>query len=221
MKMRTIIVIVVVVFICIAIFGYSYRSSYTEISRNANYLDRLSVAELSTNMAELACEQMADDLPDVKIILRVKATEDMENLFQICRQKVSVQQVFAGDGISVGAEIYLISNRWKLILNKSHQGIERGFVNVMKVGCDYLVFLTERVEENHDSIPVYRLYSDSVIAPIFCYENMNNVIVPTEGNSTYVPYVQVKDNEFFAGSEESLSIWLSFKEQMLKKYPTT
>jgi len=221
MRIRIIRVVAFIVFICLAIFGYSYRSSYTDISQNANYLDSLSVAELSANWAEAACAQMAEDLPDAKIILRVKATEDIENLFQICRQKVCVQQVFTGEEISVGTEMYLISSRWKLILNKRHQGIERGFVNVMKVGNEYLVFLTEQVEENYNDIPVYRLYDETVITPIFCYKNINNVIVPTTGDSTYVPYIQVRDNEFFAKSDDALQIWSSFKELMLKKYPVT
>lgn len=89
----------------------------------------------------------------------------------------------------------------------------------MKEGKEYLVFVTEKVKTNSETLPVYRLYSNSMITPFFCYEDMENVIIPIGEGPTYVPYSQVKDNEFFSADEEGLEAWNSLKQKMLAAYP--
>jgi hypothetical protein len=63
------------------------------------------------------------------------------------------------------------------------------------------------------------LYDEFYIAPVFCYEEHQNVIIPTSGDSTYVPYKEVMDNEFFVTSEETLQVMNALKNQMLSLYP--
>lgn len=89
----------------------------------------------------------------------------------------------------------------------------------MKEGKEYLVFVTEKVRTDSETLPVYRLYSNSMITPVFCYEDMENVIIPVGEGPTYVPYSQVKDNEFFSADEEGLEAWNSLKQKMLAAYP--
>lgn len=46
----------------------------------------------------------------------------------------------------------------------------------------------------------------------------DNVISPVSGESTYVPYKEVSDNEFFAVDTEGLDAFLELKNFLLEKY---
>lgn len=65
-----------------------------------------------------------------------------------------------------------------------------------------------------------KLYDESYIVPVFCYENLENQIVETSKENTYVSYKQVKDNEFFSCSTEGLIVWNQLKKEMVDKFPT-
>ena len=54
---------------------------------------------------------------------------------------------------------------------------------------------------------------------VFCYEERQSVIMPTSGDSTYVLYKDVMDNEFFSSLEETLQMMEALKSQMLSLYP--
>ena len=95
----------------------------------------------------------------------------------------------------------------------------RGFVNIMDTGVEYLVFLTGEVEDLSGDTQVYQLYDDALIAPVFCYESRSNEIVPTNGETTYVLYAEVKNNEFFGEDETAVEAFEQLKETMLEKYP--
>lgn len=139
--------------------------------------------------------------------------------FATSRQKVRVEEVYAGNGLQKGDEIYLTSSQWRIVVELQPSALECSFVNIMKEGKEYLVFVTEKVRTDSETLPVYRLYSNSMITPVFCYEDMENVIIPVGEGPTYVPYSQVKDNEFFSADEEGLEAWNSLKQKMLAAYP--
>ena len=219
MKIRITVLITVFIFGCAAVLGCRYRSSYTDVSKEEHYLEKLSVAEISENMAVSACEKMTETLPETPLILRVKTTGELENIYHISRQKVCVQQVFSGDEALIGTEIYLISDQWNLVYNERSHFLERGFINVLEVGGEYLVFFTAEAEGEQGKIPAYRVYDEYLIPAVFCYEKKENVIVPIQGVSTYVPYSKVKENEFFAGTEKALNAWEALKERMIAQYP--
>jgi hypothetical protein len=83
------------------------------------------------------------------------------------------------------------------------------------------VFCDEQISSGRDT-PVYRLYDETRTTPVFCYETIENVIIPTrEGESTYVPYEQVRDNEFFANDKETLDAWDGLKGMMIRRYGRT
>ena len=207
------------VIIVVTLFGIVKRQSYTDLTKEENYLQQFDVAELSENLAIKGCNELAKILPDSPIILRVSTVAEVEHLFGASRQKVCIQEIFAGsDLVDEGQEIYITFNRWLLILDEERTSIQRGFTNVMKVGYDYLVFISEKVETLYETIPVYSLVDVTYIAPMFCYEEQFNVIAPTRGISTYVPYSQVMDNEFFAESEEALNAWIKLKKDMISYY---
>lgn len=164
-------------------------------------------------LQKTAAVDLEQELPDVPYILRVSPAGEFENLFATSRQKVQVEEVYAGNGLQKGDEIYLTSSQWRIVIELQPSALECSFVNIMKEGKEYLVFVTEKVKTNSETLPVYRLYSNSMITPFFCYEDMENVIIPIGEGPTYVPYSQVKDNEFFSADEEGLEAWNSLETE--------
>ena len=218
MKYRVLTSFTLVVILAFTVFGISKRQTYTDLRNEENYLEQMQVAELPENLVSAQCERMAQELPNAPLILRVKVLEDVEYLFSTSRQKIRVQEIYAGDDLNIGDEIYLTS-RCLLSVNNELKTVECGFVNIPKVGFEYLIFAEERVDALNEPIPVYRLCGDYSIAPIFCYEDFPHIITPTNGETKYVPYTVVQDNEFFAETENGFQIWNELKNRILTVYP--
>lgn len=93
-----------------------------------------------------------------------------------------------------------------------------GYVNFMKDGNKYLIFLSGIVGNAEDGTNVLRLQSGQFIAPVFSYKECENITYPISGESTYVPYAEVSNNEFFAVDNEGLNAFLALKAEMINKY---
>ena len=210
--------VIAVAVIATAAWGISAKESYTDWPSEENYLDSFDVAEMLETTCVRSCESMRENLDDSPIIAQVTCTGDVEHLFYASQQPVTVSKVFKGENLSEGDEIYLTSSSWCLLVENNFHAIERGYVNIMKSGAEYLVFVTEQVGESND-VPVYSLNSVSIVAPVFCYEDSQNVILPVPSGNTYVPYKEVQDNEFFVTSQESLDMILALKDEFIRKYP--
>ncbi len=222
MKLRILSCVTVSIIIATAIFGIIKRQTYTDIANEEDYLEQLHIAELAEERTIEYAQIYPKELEKAPIVLRVMVTEEIEHLFGTGRQKVKVQEIYEGDDLEVGEEIYLTSRSWHLNLGVWIDSIERGFVNVMKAGSEYLVFVSGELESLEKSIPVYGIYHDSFIfiAPVFCYEDITNISVePTSVQHNYVPYAEVKDNEFFGESEGALNAWAEMKEKIMSAYP--
>ena len=96
--------------------------------------------------------------------------------------------------------------------------IERGFVNIMEVGEEYLVFIENQVDGLGEKIPVYQVYVENAFTPIFSYQEHENNICETGGESTYVKYNQVCENEFFATTQKGMDALVGLKKEMIEKY---
>ena len=219
MRQKISLVFTVCVYLAAMAFGIVKKQTYTDLAGQEDYLEQLHVAEITEEFAELACTAMSRSLPDAAIILRIEVTGEIDHLFQVDRQKAVIRQVYAGSGLEAGEEIYIHSNHWQLALYEEPISIERGFVNIMEVGTEYLVFAEAVSKRRKNGIVSVKTYDDFFITPVFCYEEHRNAIAPITGNTTYVPYKDVMDNEFFAASEESLQIIETLKGQMLSLYP--
>lgn len=236
MKRRTMLIVTVCVVLAAGVFGVVKRQTYTDITKEENYLDKLQVALFPEDMLENTCKIMEKNVEDAPIIFKGEPSGEIEHLFQTGRQKMKVVQVYKGDTIKSGDEIYVYSERWQLCLGEEPESVERGFINVMKEGKEYLVFLSKQMEEHYLDIPVYKTYQpgdmdenkgevgtasyeDFMIAPVFCYENMeHNIPTLVNDENTYVPYSEVRDNEFFGMNENSYVLWEQLKERVLEKY---
>ena len=221
MKWKLYVVIVFLMIWTAAFYGIAKRQTYTDVSKNPSYLDNIAVAQLPERIALAQYEDIVSTLPQAPIILKVSAVGPIEHLFRISQQRVRIEEIYRGDeNIKVGEEIYLITERWELILYGDIHSIERGFVNILKEGEEYLVFISEKVKTLKESpISIYRLVEGSVITPVFSYSEHENIILEVDDRSTYVPYKEVKENEFFAVTEETMEMMLGLKEKMMKLYP--
>ena len=201
-------------------FGIAKRQTYTDLTKQEDYLDRLMVAELPESIAVSTCEDMMKGLPDAPVILRVEVTGEIEQLFMASRQKAIVREIYAGDGIEKDEEVYLFSDCWGMSLDGGFNSIERRFVNILDVGTEYLVFAGEVAEIPETDLKSVKLYDeDFLISSIFCYEERQNTILPTSGDTTYVPYKDVRENEFFVTTEKALQSVEELKSEMLRLYP--
>lgn len=218
MKYRIGAIFTIFVLIVISAFGILKRQTYTDISNMDNQLYELGVAELPEKIALPDCEQMLNELPNAPLIMHVHVVEEIEYLFKTSRQKVQIKEIFAGENLNVGDEIY-ITGRCSLSVSSEPKSIECDFINIPRIGQDYLIFAETQIDALNTEIPVYRLCSNSYIAPIFCYSDSPHIIFPTEGETTYVPYLKVKDNEFFAESELGFQTWNELKHKLLAMFP--
>lgn len=206
-------------FLAAMAFGIVKRQTYRDTLKQEDYLDQLLVGELGEDYLELQCANMQQSLPDAPIILRVETVGKIEHLFNVDRQRVVIRKVYAGAGLEAGEEVYLFSRHWQLSLDGYYDSLERGYVNILEVGTEYLVFAEEVLEDLKGDFPAVKLYDDFSITPVFCYEERQNVIIPVTGDTTFVPYKDVKNNEFFVTSEKALEMLEELKSRMLSLYP--
>lgn len=209
--------------ICVAlgIFGAIHRPSYTNESRDPDFMDSLYVAEIPENLAAKWCAQMAVELPKCRYIFRVRPLEGIDYQYGHGRQKVEIAEVYSGEGINIGDEIYILSENWGLVLDDKIKSVEMGFVNVPQKEYEYLVFCTAMIDSVELNTPTFQIYGKYSITPVFCCAEMDNAIIEPHDNDmgTYVLYSEVKENEFFAATEYALEVWLALKEEMLRLFP--
>ncbi len=217
MKKSILIILTMLLIIAAGVFGIVKRRTYTNIIQEDNYMDKLQVAEIPGDIAIEVCKNMKKTLPNLSIILKVRFLDEVEYLFGTSRQKICVQKVYAGEDIEVGDEFY-ISADLKIIMEEELSAAELGFVNLPRQDYDYLVFLSEKIDTWDESIPVYSIYDETPIVPMFCYEEFENVIYPVNEENTYVPYSEVKENEFFTTTEEGMEAWGNLKDYLLSLY---
>lgn len=222
MRQKLLLFFTLCVFMAAMAFGIVKKQTYTDLAGQENYLEQVQVAEVPENFAEFQCADMYQKLPDAAIILRVEVIGEIEHLFGVDRQKAVIKEVYAGKELEEDQEVYIFSGHWQLLFHGIHGGedsIARGFVNIMEVGSEYLVFAEDIMEDRETGTSVVKLYDDFTIVPVFCYEEHQNVIMPVSDDSTYVSYKDVKDNEFFATTEKTLQLMEDLKSQMLSLYP--
>jgi len=218
LKFKIHLIIITVIVAGFAILGLSKRSSYTNITAEEDFMNDFYVAEIPTSLAANDCLSLKASLPESPVILKVIPVDSPENFFAGRQQKVTITHVYAGDGLKVGDEIYITTYRGQVDMQE--HAIMTGFVNDMKKSEEYLVFLTEPIGISNDKItPVFYLQMGSYINPVFSLAAHDNVIYPVSGDTTYVPYSEVSENEFFATEQEGLDAFLELKEEMLALFP--
>ena len=204
--------------ILLPVLGICNRRCYTDYRNNSKLMDTLYVAALPEDLTLLHCNLLAENLNNVPYILQVTISNETEHLFNISQQQVRVDEVYNGEGISGGEDIIIFSDHWNLSLTNEPYSLERGFINQLKVGEKYLVFLSEKIETPQQSFPVYKFYDNAFIVPAFPYVPSENKLAPTTGDTLYVEYKRVKDNDFFGTTSAALAIWEKLRSDLISSY---
>lgn len=211
--------IVLVVALMLGIYGFRYRATYIDTTLKENFEDNLYIAECDG--LEGMIRRMEGDLKNATHVLRITPVSDMWYDHRKGHQTVKILQVFQGEDLQDGQEIIVtnpVSNRLRLS-NKKEQTIEQLFVNKLMIGKEYLLFCAGSVQMPESPETTVYLLSKDGISQVFCYDEVENVILPVDPNYTYVPYASVKNNEFFAANQETLDIWEEIKQAAIAQYP--
>jgi hypothetical protein len=216
MKYRFIVVSTVILIVGFGMFGRIKLSTYTNVTADFDFTNEFSVAEIPASFAIQDCKDLKETLPESSIILKVTPVQSPEFFFKGWQQKVRVESIFSGEGLTEGSEIYITFDRWKV--HVASKEMDLSFVNYMKNGADYLIFLDRSIGYTKDGTEIFQLPQDHVIAPVFGYATYDNVIYPVTGESTYVPYSAVSENEFFAVDTEGMEAFLELKNYFMQIY---
>lgn len=220
MKVKcTVIITLAIVFIG-AIFGIKTRKTYKEYKNFDDY----AVAEMPGKMVDAMLAENKSSLEKSKYILEVEVMEDVKIGQGILSQKVKVKKVIRGKGIREKSQFYIASADRSVICRdvpkdvKAKGTLELYFVNCMKKGEDYLVFLDRKVVAEGGKI--YYVPKISWIPTYFSSNKKENKIVkiPKEQSHTYINYSEVRENEFFVDTESGLRKLNEFKREILNKY---
>lgn len=197
------------------IIGIIYRQSYTNITAQPNPLENFSVALWDVNIGPPDfIDLLRDELPESNFIIRVKSLGQIEYLFKAKKQLVEVLEVYKGDEIEVGDVIWVAGGP----LFFDGMTANMGFVNVMEPNQEYLIFLEEKLESMNKKEVVYGV-PGFIISPIFSYNDYDHELLSVSEGNRYVPYKEVKNNEFFVSSEEALQALMNLKHDLLQLYP--
>jgi hypothetical protein len=217
---KIIITIYMTVFLVAIIVGIMNKQTYTNITRQANVMEHFSVALMDSELVSSTVHHMETVLPNADIILKVKAEGEVEHMFNINKQLVSVQKIYKGKDIAIDDNIYIATYNWSFFFDDMTANM--GFVNVLEKNNEYLVFIEKKVKAlDVKDNNTYRL-ADTIISPIFNYEDKDNTFVEVSDDMgddmSYVPYSKVSNNEFFVSSQDALDILEKLKYKLLDKY---
>ena len=220
MKSRIITVVVLIVFLAAGAFGIVKRQTYTDITSESDYLDKLHVAVIPEKFVLSGCDLLFEEIQKLPIIMKVKCVEEREYVFGAGHQKVHVEEIFKGSELVEGDEIYLYSG-WTFTFHTPPATAEVGFQELMKPGEEYLVFLTGNTVKIYKEDAIgYEVYDDLILKPIFHYGSCEHKPVELDENAknTYVPYLKVKGNEMFSDTVAGYEAWLELKEKLFEMY---
>lgn len=152
-------------------------------------------------------------------ILKIRCTKSAKFDYQSCLEYGEVVKVFKDNGdITVGDNIVMDRSGYRLFTEEGGitDGIDSanmGFVNLMKQDKEYLVFIKGKLTTELYDHDIYTI-DGWTIAPIFCYEDMNNVIVDSDKGYS-AEYKLVKENEGFFLTKEIEQEYYDFKYRIL------
>ncbi len=213
---KVILGIYVTVSIAAVIIGILNKQTYTNITNMDNAMDNFSVAVLNNELVLNTIDRMNKDLPNANIILKVKAEGKVENMFKLYRQSVIVEEVYSGDDIKKGDMIFIMAGHWRYFFDDMSANM--GFTNLLEKDNEYLIFIKEKVDSlDINDNNTYRLV-DTIINPVFNFEDKENIIVEFSKDNCYVSYSEVSKNEFFVNSKDSLNKLEEFKHRLIKDY---
>lgn len=213
---KVILAIYAVVFFIAVVVGIWNRQTYTDITKQDDLMNNFYVAVLNDELTSNIVQRMEDELPNASIILKAKAEGEIKHMFKLNKQLVSVEEVYKGDGINKGDKIFIMAPNWRFYFDD--MSINMGFVNLLEKDNEYLIFLKEKLETLDISDNNTYCLVDTIIAPIFNFNDKENTIVSIKDDNYYVPYSYISKNEFFVSTQGSIDKIEKLKHNLLYEY---
>lgn len=218
MKVKfTILVYFLIIFLLLEL-GVHYKKGYKDLNEEDNPFGNFTVGFLPDEMVDGSIEVLEETIEKDKIVLAVKCISESKFYFQCATQEVQIEKVFKGNGIKEGDRLEILSVPAVLMEKRKEigmPGINKRFVNQMRAGKTYLVFLDRKVQ----NASIYISSDEGLIMPIFCYDKIENIpCVPLVKGESSVLYKNVSNNEFFIESRKGLEKMEKYKERVLAKY---
>ncbi len=225
MRIKIVLSITIIVTTILLFCGLYEKSNYEDFNRMNDTMDKFAVGRLSEKMVDIQVNIYNELIHDSNYILAVRCEGNEHFRFSSVTQTVSVLQVFKGNTICAGDTLDIARASNSIILQTDATPdnkylINMGFVNFMIPGRNYLVFLDSCLEPVNGEI-IYRQSSDFILSPIFCYDKIENQIPVFDetATSTYIPYTDVCNNEFFVVTIEANQKLEDLKKELIAIYP--
>lgn len=205
------------------VIGLKFRGNHRQIVdyEGENPLENVHITQLYFD--DLLTEERnmyAKYEAESNYILKIRCTKKAKFDYQSCLEYGEVVKVFKDNGdITVGDNIVMDRSGYHLFTKEGGvtpdiDSANTGFVNLMKKDKEYLVFIEDKITTELYAHDIYTI-DGWTIAPIFCYEDMDNVIVDN-GAEYAAEYKLVKDNEGFFDTEDIEQSYYKFKHRILR-----
>lgn len=204
-------------FLAVVCFGIYERRTYTDITGDPSYLDNMQASERSEDGTLQDCAEMKELLPLAPVVIKVTVLGEAEHFARTSRQLVRVEDIYKGEGIQKGEDVYITSASWRIAFVGGEPSLERGFINLLEVGDEYLVFIGREADGLGERRPVYEVYEGTGITPVFALREHENAVYEV-GVPKCVPYHDVRNNEFFAETQTAVDAFLELKAEMFALY---
>lgn len=223
MKLKSILIITVLIITIMTATGLYYKSSYLNYNNEEFPLENFVTGVMNEELLDAQLKKYDNELDSSNYIIAVTCQEKSFFRYSCTTQKVKIEHVFKGNNIKKG-DIIEIAKSDSEIFNSDEMKINgrncinMGFVNEMKPGYTYLVFLDKKIN-THDENTVIYITDDFIMSPIFCYSDIeNNPCTTISDFNLSAWYGDIKDNEFFISSENAIKKMEDYKENLLSKY---
>lgn len=199
--------------------GLCSKHKYIDLNAEKEPLNNFTVGILSNKLVDIGIEAFDENLEQNNIILAVKCEEKSRFVYKGAVQKVKVEKVFKGENIQKGDEIEIQSVSSTFMDDIEGKGdkpeANMNFINEMKKGNRYLVFLDKKLKNSSIYIPK----EEGIIKPTFCYEQIENKPCQSTSSEANVAfYSDVSQNEIFIMKQKGIDKMKQYKERLLARY---
>ncbi len=165
------------------------------------------------------------ELDNQKYIMKVKVISEPRFYTANYGYDAVVTEVFKGDDVSVGEEIFATRMGFKPILKSDNWRwgkndinlLNCGYKNLWKEGEEYLVIFKDRqdclVKDN-----VFIMEGFTLLSAFNCAQTKSEPVKSVMEGRDVVRYPDVKDYELFASEQGAIDAFYAFKDEMLQKY---
>ncbi len=205
-----------------SIAGIYCRGQYTDVlndyikSGDAGDYKVSNVLDDDLEYAREIIEEQKQELDSAEYIVKAKMAGDPESVLFSTKWKLEILEVYRGENMQKGQKVEYITV--SADYSKDHKLWGRSYVNLMREGEEYLVFMNKALETDSDQM-VY-LSPQGCDLRYFSLSERENVAVPEECKKLDGQYYlnTVKENEFFAESRRVMEKMELLKEEMINTY---